>query len=93
MVDFIAHDRKDTVAVVVVEGVKAKQKLTGWLMEGDETLQMTVLDDIPIGHKLALQDIAKGDTILKYGHDIGSAVSDISAGGHVHVQNVKTKRW
>ncbi|MDP6330803.1 MAG: flagellar biosynthesis protein FlgA, partial [SAR324 cluster bacterium] len=34
-----------------------------------------------------------GETIFKYGQDIGKAVGNISQGGHVHVQNVKTKRW
>jgi (2R)-sulfolactate sulfo-lyase subunit alpha len=37
--------------------------------------------------------ISNGDTILKYGHDIGKAIADIPLGGHAHVQNVKTKRW
>ena len=49
--------------------------------------------DIPIGHKVALTDIKSGDTIWKYGQDIGKAVADIRKGHHVHTQNVKTKRW
>ena len=32
-------------------------------------------------------------TILKYGHDIGKVVKDIKKGEHVHVHNVKTKKW
>jgi (2R)-sulfolactate sulfo-lyase subunit alpha len=62
-------------------------------MDTDETIHVTALDDIPIGHKVALGDIANGDTIMKYGHDIGKAVADIKKGGHLHVHNVKTKRW
>ena len=49
--------------------------------------------DIPIGHKAALRDIKTGDTIWKYGQDIGKAIADIGRGEHVHVHNVKTKRW
>jgi (2R)-sulfolactate sulfo-lyase subunit alpha len=49
--------------------------------------------DVPIGHKIALVDIKEGDTVLKYGHDIGKAVADIKKGEHVHVHNLKTKRW
>ena len=45
------------------------------------------------GHKIALKDIRKGDTVLKYGQDIGKAVADIKKGEHVHVHNLKTKRW
>jgi altronate hydrolase len=43
---------------------------------------------IGTGHKLAVQDIAKGEAIRKYGQIIGFASQDIPAGGHVHVHNV-----
>ena len=49
--------------------------------------------DVPIGHKVALTDIKTGDTVIKYGQDIGKAVADIKKGEHVHVHNLKTKRW
>lgn len=91
--DFLVHETTDTVGVVVVETVKAGQDLTGWLMQTDETITVKALDNIPIGHKVALNDIKDGDTVIKYGHDIGKAVANIAKGGHVHVQNVKTKRW
>jgi len=90
---FLVHDKKDTVGVVVVEDVKAGQTLTGWVMETDATIKVKALDPIPLGHKIALKDIKKGDTIIKYGHDIGRAVAAIGKGRHVHVHNVKTKRW
>jgi (2R)-sulfolactate sulfo-lyase subunit alpha len=90
---FIVHDKKDTVGVVVVEDVKPGMMLTGWVMEGDGTIQVKALDAVPLGHKVALQDIRNGDTVLKYGNDIGKAVADIPKGGHAHVHNVKTKRW
>lgn len=90
---FLVHNAQDTVGVVVVEGVKAGQMLTGWVMETDATIKLKALDPIPLGHKLALANIKKGDTILKYGHDIGKAVAAIGAGRHAHVHNVKTKRW
>lgn len=93
MIQFLVHNAADTVGVVVVEDVKAGQKLSGWVMDGDKTIEIQVGDDIPIGHKLALDGIREGDTILKYGHDIGRAVADIPKGGHAHVHNVKTKRW
>jgi len=93
MIHFVLHDPKDTVAVVVVEGVKAGQDLTGWIMDEDRNISLKAQGDIPIGHKLALKDIKSGDTIVKYGHDIGRAIADISAGSHAHVHNIKTKRW
>ncbi len=90
---FLVHDATDTVGVVVVEDVKPGQVLSGWVMEGDKTIKLKALDAVPLGHKIALKDIKKGDTILKYGHDIGRAVANIGKGHHAHVHNVKTKRW
>ncbi|MBI2296856.1 MAG: UxaA family hydrolase [Betaproteobacteria bacterium] len=93
MIHFLVHDKKDTVGVVVVEGVKAGEELSGWLMEDDSTIKLTAVNDIPIGHKLAAKEIRKGDTVIKYGFDIGRAVADIKVGEHAHVHNIKTKRW
>lgn len=91
--DFLVHETKDSVGVIVVEGIEAGQTLSGWLMETDETIEIKALDPIPLGHKIALNDITSGDTIMKYSHDIGKAIADIGKGHHVHVHNIKTKRW
>ncbi|MCL4766993.1 MAG: UxaA family hydrolase [Hyphomicrobiaceae bacterium] len=48
--------------------------------------------DVPFGHKCALQDIAAGEKILKYGQVIGRATRRIQAGEHVHVHNVEALR-
>jgi len=93
MTHFLVHDSSDTVGVVVVEDVRVGQELTGWVMDSDETVHLKAEDPIPLGHKIALADIKKGDTVVKYGHDIGKAVGDIGKGRHAHVHNVKTKRW
>ncbi len=93
MIHFLVHDKKDTVGVIVVEGVKAGQELTGWVMEGDSTVTATALNDIPIGHKLAIKALAKDATVIKYGTDIGRVVAPIGVGEHAHVHNIKTKRW
>ena len=92
-IHFVVHDENDSVGVVVVEGVKAGQKLNGWIMDQDKSLDVTAKSDIPIGHKLAIKPLASGATVIKYGVDIGRAVADIGAGEHLHVHNVKTKRW
>lgn len=92
-IHFVVHDEGDSVGVVVVEGLTAGQTLTGWIMDQDRLIEFDARSDIPIGHKLAIRPIAEGDTIVKYGVDIGKAVADIGAGEHLHVHNVKTKRW
>lgn len=93
MIQFVVHNPRDTTGVVVIEGVQAGQELTGWIMDTDETIHLTVQDNIPIGHKLALTDIAQNSDVIKYGEVIGRAVAPIARGAHLHVHNVKTKRW
>jgi (2R)-sulfolactate sulfo-lyase subunit alpha len=90
---FIVHDKNDTVGVVVVEDVQPGMEITGWVMETDETIRLTAQDAVPLGHKVALRDIAEGETLIKYGADIGKATAAIPKGRHAHVHNVKTKRW
>ncbi len=55
-------------------------------------LEVVALDPIAYGHKIALMDIAAGDTVLKYGLSIGSATRDIKEGEHVHAHNVESNR-
>lgn len=93
MIDFVVHDEGDSVGVVVIEGVKAGDTISGWVMDQDKDIEFTAVSDIPIGHKLAIKSLKKGDTVLKYGIDIGKVVADIGEGEHAHVHNIKTKRW
>jgi (2R)-sulfolactate sulfo-lyase subunit alpha len=90
---FLVHNKKDTVGVVVVEGLKGGTVMQGVNTANNSTLRLTSKAAIPIGHKVALVDIKSGDTVWKYGQDVGKAVADIAKGGHVHVHNLKTKRW
>ncbi len=93
MIHFVVHEPGDVVGVVVVARVRAGNDLTGWVMDGDPTLNIKSESDIPIGHKISLKDLKVGDTVIKYGIDIGKVVAPIKKGEHLHVQNVKTKRW
>ena len=90
MIHCVLHDPNDSVAVVVVEGVKAGTTLTGLILDEDRTITVPCVQDIPIGHKVALKDLAAGDTVIKYGVDIGKVVEAVKTGEHVHVHNVKT---
>ena len=91
--DLIIHDEKDNVGVVVIEKTKKGQECSAWIMEDDSSTNIQSMDEIPLGHKIAMSDLKEGDTILKYGHDIGKVVKAIKKGQHVHVHNVKTKKW
>jgi len=90
---FLVHNEKDNVGVVVVEGLKAGTAMLGVVTASDKTLHLEARQDIPIGHKVALRALRQGDTAVKYGEDIGKIVAAVEAGEHVHVHNLKTKRW
>ena len=52
--------------------------------------EITLTEDLPMGHKAALRDIRKGEAVIKYGFPIGEATEDIPAGAHVHTHNLRT---
>ncbi len=79
MNDYIIIHQTDNVAVVLRPFKK------GEVVEG-----ITLLEDIPQAHKVALKPIAVGENIIKYGSPIGHATADIKPGMHVHTQNVAT---
>jgi (2R)-sulfolactate sulfo-lyase subunit alpha len=89
----LVHTPKDNVGVVVVEGLKAGKDMLCVVTADDTAFRLTATADIPIGHKIALKDLKPGDTAVKYGEDIGRIVAPVAKGGHVHVHNLKTKRW
>ncbi|MFL2554523.1 MAG: UxaA family hydrolase [Candidatus Rariloculaceae bacterium] len=89
----LIHDKKDNVGVVVVEGIEAGAELLCVITEDNSDFRMTAKQDVPIGHKVALADLKKGDTAIKYGTDIGKIVEPVGIGEHVHTHNLKTKRW
>ena len=89
----LVHSPKDNVGVVVIEGLKAGTDMFCVVTEDNSSFRMKSNADVPIGHKVALKDLAPGDTAIKYGEDIGKIVAKIRKGEHVHITNLKTKRW
>jgi (2R)-sulfolactate sulfo-lyase subunit alpha len=89
----LIHDRRDNVGVVVVENLAAGTDMLCVITEDDREIHARSNQAVPIGHKIALQDLAVGDTVIKYGEDIGKVVAPIAKGDHVHTHNLKTKRW
>jgi len=89
----LVHEQGDSVGVVVVEGLEANTDMLVCVTHDNSTFRLTALEGVPIGHKIALKDLAKGDTVFKYGEDIGIMTADVKKGHHLHTQNCKTKRW
>jgi (2R)-sulfolactate sulfo-lyase subunit alpha len=89
----LVHDPRDNVGVVVVEGLAADTEMLCVVTHDDSDFRLVARQAVPIGHKVALRDLKTGDTVVKYGQDIGRIVADVRQGEHVHVHNLKTKRW
>lgn len=92
MIQFLVHEKADSVGVAT-EDIKVGSTAEGLYMDSQEEVQVKALEDIPLGHKIALRDHAVGETLIKYGEDIGEVSAAIKKGNHVHVHNLKTKRW
>jgi (2R)-sulfolactate sulfo-lyase subunit alpha len=92
MIHFLVHEAADNVGVAVVD-LEPGTKCVGRNLADNSTLHARAEQPIPLGHKLALKDLAVGDTATKYGCEIGRIVQPVKAGHHVHTHNLKTKRW
>lgn len=84
--DALVMDEKDHVATAIKD-IQAGETATYRIK--DQTVQMTVTDPIPFGHKVAIVAITPGTHVRKYGEVIGAATVDISIGQHVHVHNIE----
>ncbi|MGF1525508.1 MAG: UxaA family hydrolase [Candidatus Competibacterales bacterium] len=89
----LVHHKADNVGVVVVEELTKGTDMLCVVTEDNSDFTLTAKADIPIGHKVALVDLAEGATAIKYGEDIGKIIAQVTQGDHVHVHNLKTKRW
>lgn len=89
----LVHDHKDNVGVVVVEELKPGTEMLAVVTEDNSDFRIQAVQAVPIGHKIALRDLKPGDTVIKYGEDIGRIVAPVAKGEHVHTHNLKTKRW
>ena len=86
---FLAHRDGDAVAVAVRDlepGLVEGGYLTG------PDISVRLAEPVPLGHKLALADIAAGQDIIEYGQRVGIASKDIRKGDHVHVHNMRSAR-
>ena len=89
----LVHDVRDKVGVVVVEDLAAGVEMLCVVTQDNSEFRCTLNQNVPIGHKVALKDLNVGDTVVKYGQDIGRVTLAVRKGEHVHIHNLKTKRW
>ena len=85
----IIINEKDNVATALKglnAGAEVSLELQGRLQK------ITLLSDIPMGHKFALKDLEEGEAVIKYGEPIGQSTAKITLGEHVHVHNVVSQQ-
>ena len=81
---------KDNVAVALTDLKKGEQVNASL---DDISVDVVLHEDVAVGHKYALRDVAKGEEVIKYGLPIGNALSDIRAGEWVHIHNCRSRRY
>ena len=80
---YIKINKEDNVAVAL-EDISC-----GTVLEID-SIEIELKSNIQRGHKFAINKVAKGSNVIKYGYPIGYALFDVLPGEHVHTHNIKT---
>ncbi len=88
---FLAHKQGDHVAVAVRDVLPGTAEV-GFL-DGAESVTVEVSAEIPLGHKVALQDVSEGEDVIEYGVRTAIASAAITRGDYVHIHNVRSARW
>jgi (2R)-sulfolactate sulfo-lyase subunit alpha len=88
----LMHEPDDDVGVAVAD-LRAGTEIGAITLEGKPVGTVTLVDDVPLGHKVAMREIAGGRDVIEYGRVIAVAIQTAPRGSHVHVHNIKTKRW
>jgi (2R)-sulfolactate sulfo-lyase subunit alpha len=89
--DFLVHRAGDSVAVAVRDlppGI-----VRGGYLSGGERVALSLAEPVPLGHKFALREVPRGGDVIEYGVRVAVATSDIAAGQHAHVHNLRSARW
>ena len=89
---FLIHNEGDQVGVAV-EDIAPGEAAEGVYMDSDRHVTVTSRAAVPLGHKIALADLEQGTDVTEYSTTIGVTTAPIRSGDHVHVHNIKTKRW
>jgi altronate dehydratase small subunit len=87
MNNLLKMSEKDNVAVCLADG-KPGETVTLTAKNGARLGSVRLLEATPFAHKVAIEDVAHGTHIIKYGEIIGIATQDIQAGQWVHVHNI-----
>ena len=82
---------KDNVATIFAEGIVDGTEVEVRDKRGESEV-VTVMGDVPYGHKIAVRGIHVGELIMKYGEELGIATKEIKKGEYVHIHNLDSMR-
>ncbi len=88
----LMHETTDDVGVAVRD-LKLGEAVGALTLEGQFVAEVTLVTDVPLGHKVAMRELVQGKDVIEYGRAIGLATQNAARGAHVHTHNLKTKRW
>ena len=88
----LMHEPDDDVGVAV-EDLGAGAEVGAITLEGKPVGTVKLINNVPLGHKVAMHDITNGKDVREYGRVIAVAILDAPRGSHVHTHNITTKRW
>jgi (2R)-sulfolactate sulfo-lyase subunit alpha len=89
---FLIHNKGDDVGVAT-EDIGRGEEVTGVYMDTEDTITVSARGDIPLGHKIAVNEIPTDGEVKEYRVKIGLAKEPIAAGDYVHVHNIRSARW
>jgi len=88
---FLAHREGDHVAVAVQDVEPGPGRVL--YMDSNRAIELSVQEPVPLGHKVALADLAGAGDVIEYGVRIGLTREPIARGRLVHVHNIRSARW
>ena len=88
----LLHEADDDVGVAAID-LKAGEEIQAVTLEGEPVTPIILVDDVPLGHKVAMRDMEEKKHVMEYGSEIGYASTTIAKGAHVHTHNIKSLRW
>jgi len=79
-------NEKDSVVTLLEDAKK------GDTVQTPKGAVVTLLEDIEFAHKVCIMDLAAGESVVKYGEEIGYMLQDAPAGTWIHSHNMGCKR-
>jgi len=87
----LVHAEGDHVGIAV-EDLEPGRYVVGWMDSGRRD-SLEVVQAVPLGHKVALEDLPEDAEVIEYGLPVAVTKEAIGRGSHVHVHNIRSGRW